>query len=71
MVSKFQVAAHDHLAGTLSIAELLASLREPLSDMQNSLCATNNNVIIRTIFCAAMTSYRMESVSGEVTEAKA
>jgi hypothetical protein len=30
-------------------------------------CATNN-VIIRTIFCAAMTSCGVESVSGEVTE---
>ena len=35
--------------------------------MQNSL-RTTKNVIIRTIFRAAMTSCGMESVSGEVTE---
>ena len=60
MVSKFQV-------GTPSTSELLESLREPQSDMQNSL-RTTKNVIIRTIFRAAMTSCGMENVSGEVTE---
>jgi hypothetical protein len=45
-------------------------MRESQSDMQTSLRATNN-VIIRTIFCAAMTSRGMESVNGEVTEDRA
>jgi hypothetical protein len=44
--------------------------RESQSDMQN-LLRTTNNVIIRTIFRAAMTSCGMESVSGEVTEERA
>ena len=67
MVSKFQVVTHDRLVGTLSTFGMLESLRESQSDMQNSL-RTANNVIIRTIFCAAMTSCGMESMSGEVTE---
>jgi len=70
MVSKFQVITNDRLVGTLSTSESLASLIESQSDMQNSLRATDN-AIIRTIFCAAMTSCGMESVSGEVTEDRA
>jgi hypothetical protein len=54
MVSKFQVVTHDYLVGALSTSELLESLRESQSDMQNSV--------------SAMTSWRMERVSGEVTE---
>ena len=67
MVSKFQVVTHDYPVGTLSTSELLESLRESQSDMQNSL-RTTNNVIIRMIFRATLTSCGMESVSGEVTE---
>jgi hypothetical protein len=70
MVSKFQVVTHDRLVGTLSSSESLASLRESKSDMQNSLCTTNN-VIDRMIFCAAITSCGMETVSGEVREDRA
>jgi hypothetical protein len=67
MVSKFQVVTHDYPVGTLSTSELLESLRESQSDMQNPL-RTTKNVIIRTILRAALTSCGMESVSGEVTE---
>jgi hypothetical protein len=67
MVSKFQVVTHDYPVGTLSTSELLELLKESQSDMQNSL-RTTNNVIIRMIFRAALTSCGMESVSGEVTE---
>jgi len=67
MVSKFQVVTHDYLVGILSTPELLESLRESQSDMQNPL-RTTKIVIIRTILRAALTSCGIESVSGEVTE---
>jgi hypothetical protein len=67
VVSKLQVATHDYLLWTLSTSQLLASLRESQSDMQNPL-RTTKNVIIRTILRAALTSCGTESLSGEITE---